>query len=138
MRITQILHEAELVSFTQLASPQSSNDVDSTDEVDVDSTDDVGSQPTEDLNHQGTIRTVKDAHLVYKRKEDANRYTELWIYKRNLLAKQSDTTYAAIMAATDIQNLAKKSADGEQTVEVWSIGDPRDKLTFVKINGLSD
>jgi hypothetical protein len=135
MRIKQILHEAELVSFTQLTSTQLSKEPTLSNEGD---SDDTEIPSPEDLNRQGTIRVVKDAHLVYKRKEDANRYTELWIYKRNLLAKQSDTVYAAIMAATDIQNLAKKSVDGEQSVEVWSIGDPRDKLTFVKINGLSD
>lgn len=88
-------------------------------------------------DRDGEIRVVPRAHLVYKRKQDANKFTELWIYKHDNLAKQSDLVYAAILAATDIPVRAKSSPDGEQTVKTWRIGKPTDTLVFVELNGLT-
>jgi hypothetical protein len=124
MRLFQIL-ESPIVSFAAI--PDTTED-----QVD-DQTEDQ-----DDPNKQGTIRTVKGAHLVYKRKDDATRYSELWIYKSNKLAKREDVVYTAILAGTDISKHSRKSPDGEQTVDVWSVGAPEDTLNFVQINGLSN
>lgn len=94
--------------------------------------------PEVDLDRQGNIRTIANAHLVYKRKNEQNTYDELWIYKRNSLVKKTDLTYRAIIAGTDIPRGSTFSEDGEQSVSVWEVGPPEAIIVFVNIKGLSN
>jgi hypothetical protein len=92
----------------------------------------------DDPDRQGMIRTVPDAHLVYKRKDEHNQYTELWIFKQDYTTKMSSKTYDAIIAGTDIPKGRNRSEDGTQTVEAWEIGPPTNTLIFVEIKGLTN
>lgn len=99
--------------------------------------DGVPGEPESDPDKQGVIRVVPDAHLVYKRKNEQNQYTELWVYKRNLLQHDNKGTHAAILAGSDIPKGRTSSEDGTQTLVTWEIGPPANLLTFVQINGLT-
>lgn len=99
--------------------------------------DDGEEQHQGDPDRQGDIRTVPDAHLVYKRKNDNNLYDELWIFKLNQHDTWTMKTYTAIMAGTDIPKGSTASGDGSQTVERWEVGDPKNTLVFVNIKGLT-
>ena len=90
-----------------------------------------------DPDRQGDIRTVPDAHLVYKRKNENNLYDELWIFKLNQHDSWTMKTYGAIMAGTDIPKGSTSSGDSSQTVERWEVGDPKNTLVFVNIKGLT-
>lgn len=86
-----------------------------------------------DLNRQGMIRLVKNAHLVYKRENDTDRFDELWIYKM----KENGVYYDIdikndILSGTDIPLNAVTSEDGEQTYELWNSGN----IVFLKIFNL--
>jgi hypothetical protein len=95
-------------------------------------------QQEDDPDRQGTIRTVPNAHLVYKRKDEQNQYTELWIFKQDYTTKISSKTYDAIIAGTDIPKGSSKSKDGSQKVKTWEIGPPQNTLVYVEITGLSN
>lgn len=99
--------------------------------------DGVPVEPESDPDKQGIIRVVPDAHLVYKRKNEQNQYTELWVYKRNLLQHDNKGTHAAILAGSDIPKGRTSSEDGTQTLVTWEIGPPSNLLTFVQISGLT-
>lgn len=94
-------------------------------------------EPENDPDKQGIIRVVPDAHLVYKRKNEQNQYTELWVYKRNLLQHDNKGTHAAILAGSDIPKGRTSSEDGTQTLVTWEIGPPANLLTFMQIDGLT-
>jgi len=89
-----------------------------------------------DPDRQGSIRTIPDAHLVYKRKNDHNLYDELWIYKQNQHDSWTMKTYDVIIAGSDIPKGSTSSPDNTQTVERWEVGDPTNTLVFVHIKGL--
>jgi len=103
---------------------------------DEDQPDEEGGQG--DPDRQGSIRTVPDAHLVYKRKNENNLYDELWIYKQNQHDTWTMRTYDAIVAGSDIPKGSTSSPDGSQTVERWEVGDPKSTLVFVNIKGLAN
>ena len=83
--------------------------------------DDVASQAVEDPDKQGLIRTVKNAHLVYKRETDEGTFDELWVYNVTDLRGELDIK-KAILAGTDIPINKLRSPDGSQTYEIWSAG----------------
>ncbi len=88
-------------------------------------------QPTEpeDPNRQGMIRTVKGAHLVYKREVEDGTYEELWIYNASTL-RDEITIRKAVLAGTDIPVNKSQSPDGAQSVETWVAGNA--ELMLVK------
>lgn len=90
-----------------------------------------------DPDRQGDIRTVPEAHLVYKRKNENNLFDELWIFKMNQHDTWTMKTFDAILAGTDIPKGSTTSDDGSQTVERWEVGDPKNTLVFVEIKGLT-
>lgn len=153
MKLSAIF-EAGFVNYTRETSdgsedqPASADDHQYGDEQD-DEFADVDQQPTDgeigddeeqeqgDPDRQGDIRTVPDAHLVYKRKNENNLYDELWIFKLNQHDTWTMKTYDAIMAGTDIPKGSTASGDGSQTVERWEVGDPKNTLVFVNIKGLT-
>lgn len=80
-------------------------------------------EPTEpeDPNRQGMIRTVKGAHLVYKREVEDGTYEELWIYNSSTL-RDEIVIRKAILAGTDIPVNKSQSPDGSQSYEMWAVG----------------
>jgi len=94
-------------------------------EIDQDpaSTEDIPQEDAapEDPNHMGLIRTVKGAHLVYKRANPNGTFEELWFYNSGDM-KGELSVRKAILAGTDIPPNDTKSPDGSQTYEIWSVG----------------
>lgn len=100
---------------------------------DLDSPDDEGfeQEPAEpeDPNRQGMIRTVKGAHLVYKREVEDGTFEELWQYNTSTL-RDEITVRKAILAGTDIPVNKSQSPDGSQSFETWAVGNA--ELLLVK------
>lgn len=102
-----------------------------------DDEDDIGiedeEENDEDSDFQGIIRTVPGACLVYKRKDQQNRYEELWVYNaggRDI--KPEMRIRNSILAGTDIDPKTQKSPDGEQRCDTLSVGN----VQFLHIFGL--
>lgn len=87
-----------------------------------------------DPNHQGTIRTVPNAHLVYKRKMDDGMYNELWIFNMDEVNSKDFDIRNEILRGTDIAPNSTSSEDGSQTYELWSIGNAQ----LMLISGLAN
>lgn len=86
-------------------------------------------QPEDD---QGVTRTVKGAHLVYKKQDDEGQFEELWIFPMN---KGLDTELSVrknILSGTDIPEGKTESEDGSQKYEIWTAGNAQ----LMKITGL--
>lgn len=83
--------------------------------------DDVASNATEDPDRQGVIRSVKKAHLVYKRESSEGGFEELWVYNIGTMKDELETR-KAILAGTDIPPGKTTSPDGTQTYSIWSTG----------------
>lgn len=87
----------------------------------------------EDPNRQGVIRTVKGAHLVYKRATPDGKFEELWIYNTSpTKAKDEMVVKQAILAGTDIPPGSSSSEDGESSYEMVMLGN----ATLLHITGL--
>lgn len=72
---------------------------------------------------QGMIRTVKNAHLVYKRKTQEGTFEELWIYNSTKDTFRDETDIKlAILSGTDIRSELNRSEDGTQTYSVVRLG----------------
>jgi hypothetical protein len=85
----------------------------------------------ENPDAQGLTRTVKGAHLVYKRKTEDGSFEELWIYNVTTLRSNMETK-KAILSATDIPIGKSQSPDGTQTYVMWTVGNAE----LIKIVGL--
>ena len=101
---------------------------------------DKKSQPDkkpEDPSRQGIIRRVEGAHLVFKKKNDAGTYDELWLFSFNNTYEKGSfkdmvKIKRAILAGTDIPVKDNTSPDGAQTAEQKIIGDAQ----YLFITGL--
>lgn len=81
----------------------------------------IADKSSEDPNRQGLIRTVKGAHLVYKRQGEDGTFEELWIY--NISTLQDELTIRkAILSGTDIPTNKSSSPDGSQQYAMWCAG----------------
>lgn len=85
-----------------------------------------------DPNRAGVIRYVKDAHLVYKRRNDEGTFDELWIYNTSSDMKDELTIRRAILAGTDIGKNKTRSEDGNQNYTLSTLGNAQ----FLHITGL--
>jgi hypothetical protein len=83
--------------------------------------DGIADEASTDPDHQGLIRAVKNAHLVYKRDTEDGTFEELWIYNVSNMRDELDAK-KAILAGTDIPTNKMQSPDGSQTYEIWSAG----------------
>jgi hypothetical protein len=104
--------------------PESSTNPDDDSDLDLDDTtisDESDPDENEDPDRQGLIRTVKDAHLVYKRKSADDTYEELWIYNVPDMKTELEIR-KAILSGTDIPVNQSQSDDGSQEYHIWSIG----------------
>lgn len=79
-------------------------------------------QEWDDPNYQGVIRTVPDAHLVYKRQQEDGTFNELWQYNIGKDFRKELETRRAILAGTDIPVTKMASPDNTQTYELWTAG----------------
>jgi len=87
-----------------------------------------------DPNRQGSIRTVKNAHLIYKRQNDTNNYDELWVYKIDNRLKDELDIKNSIISGSDIPVNSLKSENGEQYYDIWHVGN----VVFLKIFNLQN
>ena len=113
---------------------QIGTDISADNEENIDSIDDKNTERDEteaefkreehkDRNRQGVIRTVKGAHLVFKRQSPDGTYEELWIYPVRDGLKRGLEIKKAILAGTDIPPDKMKSPDGSQTYTITTLGD---------------
>lgn len=98
--------------------------------------DDMEGEEDEDPDFQGTIRTVKGACLVYKRRDEGtNLYTELWAYTMDKNdAQHVNKARRAILAGTDIKPNTNYNDEGTQSCEQTNAGN----VIFLKISGLEN
>ncbi|MDE1830558.1 MAG: hypothetical protein KGI25_09565 [Thaumarchaeota archaeon] len=68
------------------------------------------------------IRTVKGAHLVYKRKNEEGTFDELWVFGTGGDMENSLKVRRAILAGTDIPPRATKSQNGAQSYTLKTLG----------------
>lgn len=94
--------------------------------------DQVANKSTQDPDKCGLIRTVKGAHLVYKRETEEGTFEELWTYNSGESMKDELKTRRAIIAGTDIPQNQTSSPDGKQKYTVWSAGN----VELLQITGL--
>lgn len=88
--------------------------------------------PSGDKNRAGTIRYVKDAHLIYKRRNEEGTFDELWLYNISNDMKDELTVRRAILAGTDISKNKTKSEDGNQNYSLSTLGNAQ----YLHITGL--
>lgn len=81
-----------------------------------------GIEVPNDPNRQGLIRTVKGAHLVYKRKNEEGTFDELWVFNTGGDMENSLKVRRDILAGTDIPPRATKSQNGAQTYTLKTLG----------------
>lgn len=77
---------------------------------------------SDDPNKQGIIRTVDNAHLVYKRQAENGTYDELWTYNVGDGINDELTIRRAILAGTDIPQNKTQSDDGSQSYTLTTMG----------------
>ncbi len=75
-----------------------------------------------DPNRQGLIRTVKGAHLVYKRKNEEGTFDELWVFNTGNGMEDALKVRRDILAGTDIPPRATKSQNGAQSYTLKTLG----------------
>lgn len=87
---------------------------------------------SDDPDRQGVIRTIDNAHLVYKRENEEGTYDELWVYNTSEHMKDELTIRRAILAGTDIPPKKTESEDGNQTYKLTTMGNGQ----MLEITGL--
>lgn len=75
-----------------------------------------------DPDRQGLIRTVRGAHLVYKRQEEEGTFEELWIFNTGKKFGDEYDVRHAILAGTDIPPKKTRSDDGNQEYFLSTLG----------------
>ncbi len=77
----------------------------------------------DDPDRQGDIRTVQDAHLVFKRKTADGTFEELWFYNVGDDASRSDDDIKRdILSGTSIDPKKLASEDGKQQYTIVTMG----------------
>lgn len=85
-----------------------------------------------DPNRAGIIRTVNNAHLIYKRQEEDGAYEELWIFNIHDSTNDEMDIRRDILAGTDIPAQKTKSLDGQQSYSITTMGNAQ----MLKVSGL--
>lgn len=101
-------------------------------EMNLEKPEEGSEEPEEDPNFQGIIRTVKGANLVFKRQQEDNTFTELWVMNFGKDMKKESVIKRAILAGTDVDASSQQSQDGKQNVDLTNIGN----IQFITISGL--
>lgn len=85
-----------------------------------------------DPNRQGVIRTVPNAHLIYKRENEEGTFDELWVYNTGTTLGGELEIRRNILAGTDIPPRKTKSEDGRQQFTLTTMGNAQ----ILEITGL--
>lgn len=93
---------------------------------------DANQEEWDDSNYQGVIRTVPNAHLVFKRQLEDGTFDELWQYNLGDDFKKELKVRRAILAGTDIPINKMRSPDNSQTYDLWTVGNGQ----LLKVKGL--
>ena len=88
----------------------------------------------QDPNAQGIIRTVNNAHLVYKRQQEDGKFEELWVYNIGDNLHDSLGVRREILQGTDIPRGHTKSENGHQSYTLQTMGNAQ----LLHITGLSN
>jgi len=75
-----------------------------------------------DPDKAGLIRSVSNAHLVYKRAVDDGTFDELWIYNISTNVRNISKIKKDILSGTDIPEGNMRSDDGEQRYDLSVVG----------------
>ncbi len=94
--------------------------------------DDQELEEPEDPTRAGVIRTVDNAHLIYKKQSENGTYEELWIYNVNVNANDELKIRRDILAGTDIPPQKTRSPDGVQTYISTTMGNAQ----MLEVRGL--
>lgn len=101
-------------------------------ESDLEDEEEFDDQEEQDPDLQGIIRTVDNAHLVYKRQTGDGDYEELWIYNVQSDLRNDLDIRRNILAGTDIPQGKTKSEDGSQYYDIVTLGNAQ----LLHISGL--
>jgi len=112
------------------------------DELPADTTQELSQEEidAQDPDAQGIIRTVANAHLVYKRQDEDGTFEELWIYNiDNPKTEKSRVEDALsirreILSGTDIPRGHTRSENGQQSYTLYTMGNAQ----LLHITGLSN
>lgn len=80
------------------------------------------------------LRTVDGAHLVKKEQGEDGKFEELWVYNVGKDMQKALKVRKDILAGTDIGDKKTKSEDGEQSYEMWTLGNAQ----MLHIKGLAN
>jgi hypothetical protein len=86
----------------------------------------------QDPNHMGVLRTVPNAHLVYKRQNGDSTFDELWIFNAQQKIQDDIKIRKEILSGTDIDDGNTTSEDGSQEYTLYSVGD----VQMLSVTGL--
>lgn len=89
---------------------------------DINNPDTEEEERPEQENPEGIIRTVKNAHLVYKKQRGDGTFEELWIYNTSPDGIEDMKIRREILSGTDIPPKKTESPDGKQKYEIYTIG----------------
>ena len=87
-----------------------------------------------DQNRIGVIRTVDNAHMIYKRKDEEGKFEELWVYNTNGRLGDELNIRRDILAGTDIPPKKTMSPDGDQKYTLTTLGNAQ----MLHITGLQN
>ena len=85
-----------------------------------------------DPNRQGVIRTVPNAHLIYKRENEEGTYDELWVFNTSSKIADELEVRRNVLSGTDIPPRKTKSEDGNQHFTLTTMGNAQ----MLEITGL--
>lgn len=125
LNVIQGNEEDEEHNFSDSVDPTDPTDPFAQDSLPSGSFDEVIDQPEDENtnpNFQGMIRTVHNAHLIYKRKTSDGLYDELWIYNVDRTKSNEYKIRNDILRGTDIPPHDTSSEDGTQSYELWTCG----------------
>jgi hypothetical protein len=113
-----VTEKLKLIDYSEKESDSDDNDKDD--------------KKSENPDKQGIIRTIKNAHLIYKRQDGDGTYVELWVYNISKGIKDEYKIRNAILDGTDIEAKTGSSPDNKQKFELWTIGERQ----FIQVTGL--
>jgi len=96
--------------------------------------DQMGDEEDIPEEREGIIRTVPNAHLVYKRQSEDGSFEELWVYNTDNTLDTDMKIRHDILAGTDIPPKKTKSPDGTQTYTLTNMGNAQ----YLHVKGLSN
>lgn len=126
--------DKEVIDLTDKNQTDTASDENNSDKDQSENSSDEKTDEKENPDKQGLIRTIKGAHLIYKRKNGDGTFSELWIYSIHKGLKDEFAIRNAILDGTDIDQKTGQSKDEKQTYDLWTCNDRQ----MMKISGLTN